>query len=119
FHPVHGRRAVMDFAQLVRDAGIEQYALGGGGLARIDMGADTDVAVVIDTRLASHGGPCGWVSAGRPAQRRPARILRAPDRKTPDPPARAPGMPPQNKTASRMTTCGWPVDGSASLYFFS
>src|SRR5690606_41742145 len=57
FHPVHSRRAVVDFAQLVRDAGIEQYALGGGCLAGIDMRADTDVAVMIDTRLASHGGP--------------------------------------------------------------
>ncbi|KAG1362869.1 hypothetical protein G6F59_019016 [Rhizopus arrhizus] len=45
----------MDFADLVGDAGIEEDALGGRRFARVDMGADADIAVKLDTRLASHG----------------------------------------------------------------
>ena len=53
-HPVHGGSAVMDFAQLVVDPGIEQYALGGGGLAGIDMRGDADIAIAFYGRVASH-----------------------------------------------------------------
>src|SRR5437762_2672952 len=42
--PVHGGRALMDLTDLVVDAGVVQDALGGGGLARVDMGHDPDVA---------------------------------------------------------------------------
>ena len=47
-HPVHGRRAVMHFTQLVADPGVKQNPLGGGGLAGIDMRGDADVAVTFD-----------------------------------------------------------------------
>jgi hypothetical protein len=45
----------MDFADLVGDAGIEEDALGGRRFARVDMGADANIAVKLDTRLAGHG----------------------------------------------------------------
>src|SRR5215471_17022549 len=43
-HPVHGRGALMDFTDLVVDAGVEQDALGSRSLARVDMRHDPDVA---------------------------------------------------------------------------
>ena len=54
-HPVHGRGAVMHFADLVVDAGVEQDAFGRGGLAGIDVGHDAEVAVTLDGGRASHG----------------------------------------------------------------
>src|SRR5581483_833404 len=47
-HPVHHGGAVMDFAHLMRDAGIEKNALRGRGLAGIDVGHDADIAVALD-----------------------------------------------------------------------
>ena len=44
-HVVHGGRAVVDFADPVRDARVEKDALRRGGLARVDVGHDPDVAV--------------------------------------------------------------------------
>ncbi len=44
FHPVHGGTAIVDFADLVVDAGVEKDPLGGRGLARVNMGHDPDVA---------------------------------------------------------------------------
>lgn len=43
-HPVHGGSAVVDFTDLVADAGVEEDPLGGGRLARVDVGHDADVA---------------------------------------------------------------------------
>src|SRR5215831_7483329 len=43
-HPVHRRGALMDFTDLVVDAGVEQDALGSRSLARVDMRHDPDVA---------------------------------------------------------------------------
>ncbi len=54
-HPVHGGGAVMDLAQLVVDAGVEQDALGRRRLAGVDVRADADVAVAFDGGLAGHG----------------------------------------------------------------
>jgi len=54
FHPVHRGRAVVDLTDLVVHTRIEQDALGGGGLAGIDVRADTDVAVALDGGLAGH-----------------------------------------------------------------
>ena len=54
-HPVHDRGAVVDFADLVREAGVEEDALGGGGLAGVHMGDDADVAVAGDGCAAGHG----------------------------------------------------------------
>src|SRR5690606_18305596 len=47
-HPVGGRSAIMGFTHLVVYTGIEQYALGGGGLTSIHVGANTDVTVEVD-----------------------------------------------------------------------
>jgi hypothetical protein len=43
-HPVHGRSTVMNLADLVRLACIEQDSLGRRGLAGIDMSHDPDVS---------------------------------------------------------------------------
>ncbi len=43
-HPVHRRGAFVDLADLVVDARVEEDALGRGGLARIDVRHDADVA---------------------------------------------------------------------------
>ena len=44
-HPVHHGGAVVHFADFMSDAGVEEDALGGGRFARVDMGADADIAV--------------------------------------------------------------------------
>ncbi len=46
-HPVHGGRAIMHFANLVRLAGVIQDAFRGRGLARVDMGDDPEIAVAV------------------------------------------------------------------------
>ena len=43
-HPVHGGRAFVDLTDLVCLAGVVQDAFGRGGLARVDVGHDADVA---------------------------------------------------------------------------
>ena len=43
-HPVHGGGALVDLADLVVLARVVQDPLGGGGLARVDVGHDPDVA---------------------------------------------------------------------------
>ncbi len=53
-HPVHGRRAVVDLADLVRAAGVEQHALGRGRLAGVDVRHDPDVAGLIQWVLRGH-----------------------------------------------------------------
>ena len=51
-HPVHGRGALVDLADLVVLAGVEEDALGGRGLARVDVGHDADVANFVEGVLA-------------------------------------------------------------------
>ena len=53
-HPVHGRSAIMHFADLMRFAGIIEDALGRRRLARINMGHDAEVPVVLDWMAARH-----------------------------------------------------------------
>src|SRR5690606_3906505 len=67
-HPVHGRGAVVDFADLVALARVEQDALGRGGLAGIDVGHDAEVAVTLDGSGAGHGR-LSWIAEA--ALRRP------------------------------------------------
>ena len=43
-HPVHGGGTIMNFTDLVVDAGVEKDALGGRGLASVDMRHDANVA---------------------------------------------------------------------------
>ena len=47
-HPVHGGGAVVHFADLVGLAGVIEDALGGRGLAGVDMRHDAEIAVVLD-----------------------------------------------------------------------
>src|SRR6202044_1435887 len=54
-HPVHRRGTFVHFADLVALAGVIQDALGGRGLAGIDMRHDTEVAVVLYGMNARHG----------------------------------------------------------------
>jgi hypothetical protein len=54
-HPIHGGGTVVDLAQLVGDARVEQDALGHGGLAGIDVGHDAEVTIALDGGFASHG----------------------------------------------------------------
>jgi hypothetical protein len=62
-HPVHGGSAVVHFTDLVAHAGVEQDAFGGGGLAGVDVGRDTDVAVTREGRGTCHEiTPLMWIS---------------------------------------------------------
>src|SRR5207344_1340833 len=54
-HPVHRRGTFVHFADLVALAGVIKDALGGGGLAGINMRHDTEVAVVLYGMNAGHG----------------------------------------------------------------
>src|SRR6202012_674055 len=54
-HPVHRRGTFVHFADLVALAGVIKDALGGRGLAGIDMRHDTEVAVVLYGMNAGHG----------------------------------------------------------------
>src|SRR5687768_1061169 len=49
-HPVHRGRALVDLTDLVGDAGVEQDALGGGGLAGVDVRHDADVSDLVEVR---------------------------------------------------------------------
>ena len=53
-HPVHRGGAVVDLTDLVVDAGVEEDALGRGGLARVDMRHDPDVAGPGELGVISH-----------------------------------------------------------------
>ncbi len=53
-HPVHRRRTVVNFTDLVGHAGVEQDAFGGGGFAGIDVSANADIPVALDGSLAGH-----------------------------------------------------------------
>jgi hypothetical protein len=46
-HPVHRRRAFVDFADFMRNAGVIKHALGGRGFTRVDVRHDSDVSVFI------------------------------------------------------------------------
>ena len=53
-HPVHLGGALVDLADLVGLAGVVEDALGRGGLARVDVGHDPDVARASERVLADH-----------------------------------------------------------------
>jgi hypothetical protein len=54
-HVIHDGGAVMHFADLVRNAGVEKDALGRRRLAGVDVRRDTDVTVALDRSSAWHG----------------------------------------------------------------
>jgi len=53
-HPVHDRGAVVHFADLVRDAGVEKNAFGGRGLACVYMRTDANVAIPVNWGNSGH-----------------------------------------------------------------
>ena len=53
-HPVHGRRSLMHFTDLMGDTGIEKHALGRRGLPGVDMRDDADIAILIDRSRTGH-----------------------------------------------------------------
>ena len=54
-HPVHGRSALVHLADTVRDARIEEDALGRRRLAGVDVRHDSDVPATIQRCSACHG----------------------------------------------------------------
>jgi hypothetical protein len=52
-HPVHGGTALVNLANFVRLAGVIEDTLGGGGLSGVNVGHDTNVAVLVE---GSHTG---------------------------------------------------------------
>ncbi len=73
-HPVHGGGAVVHFTDLVALAGVEQDALGRGGLAGIDVSHDAEVTVTLDGSGTGHGSLSDFLDFGWPnaAFRRPS-----------------------------------------------
>jgi hypothetical protein len=55
-HPVHGRGAVVDFANFMALARVIENPLGGRGFAGVDVGHDAEVTVVFDVGRAGHDG---------------------------------------------------------------
>src|SRR5207253_8990168 len=53
-HPVHGRGALMDLADLVGLAGIIEDALGRRRLAGVDVRHDADIAIAFERMAAGH-----------------------------------------------------------------
>ena len=68
-HPVHGGRAVMDFADLMALAGVVEDPLRGRGLPGIDVGHDAEVSVVLDFVGAGHGDGLCRIRLKRGCQR--------------------------------------------------
>src|SRR5690606_31484184 len=53
-HPVSSCRALMGFTQLVRQAGIKQYALSGRCFASVNVRTNTNVAVTCNRSFTCH-----------------------------------------------------------------
>ena len=74
-HPVHGGAAIVNFTDLVVDAGVVQNALGRGRLAGIDVRHDADVAELVEG-MSCHGClVCKAVVGGGNVGSRPAESL--------------------------------------------
>jgi hypothetical protein len=54
FHPVHGRRALVDLAELVVDPRVVEDPLGGRGLPGVDVRSDPDVPGALERGGAGH-----------------------------------------------------------------
>src|SRR5262249_39788480 len=65
--------ALIDAAEAVLGAGVEEQVLGGGGLARVDVGDDADVAVAVDGDGGGGGGFGGHEEAPEDSPRRTRR----------------------------------------------
>ena len=54
YHPVHGRSAIMHFADFVYPTGIEKDAFSSSGFAGVDMCHDADVPCFLKRKLTGH-----------------------------------------------------------------
>ena len=61
-HPVHRGGAFVDLARAVDATGVKQDALRGGGLARVDVGNDADIARLAELRTLSELAHSGAVA---------------------------------------------------------
>src|SRR6185369_4001076 len=114
-----GGGAVMHFANLVIDAGVEQDALGRGRLPGVNVSRDADVPVTLDGRFAGHAHLPVFVlrtcSARRPCWPPPCDALpRASSsrRRGPRPPQRA--RPPGAGSSTSRRASAPPRGSSAS-----
>ena len=85
-HPVHGRSAFMDLAHLVQPSRVEKDALGGRGLAGVDVRHDADVAQVRQWRNPWHLSRVlrlSFVVSFRPRHRSGRKKERGPYRRGP------------------------------------
>src|SRR5665213_707386 len=73
-HPVHGGRALVDLTDLVVLAGVVEDPLGGGGLARVDVGHDPDVAGLGQWVVAGRGVRHAWSALGSCSCRRRGEV---------------------------------------------
>ncbi len=62
-HPVHHRRALVHFTDLVGATGVEEHPLGHGGLPRVDVGDDADIPDPLDGVVATHDASFETVKA--------------------------------------------------------
>src|SRR2546429_2977379 len=53
-HPVHSGGTLVDFADFVGATGVEEDALGSGGLASVDVGDDSYVSDFVECKFFSH-----------------------------------------------------------------
>jgi len=53
-HPVHGGCAIVNFTDLVVDAGVIKNAFGRGGFSGVDVRGNTNVAIPFNRGLAGH-----------------------------------------------------------------
>ena len=79
-HPVHRGRTLVDLTDLVVATGVEEDPLGGGGLARVDVGHDPDVAGSFEGVAYVHlagflaqAGVCASLAEGADYAPRPGR----------------------------------------------
>ena len=76
-HPVHGGRALVDFADLVGSAGVVEDALGGGGFTRVDMRDDADIARAFEVSVCHESSAQSWVFLPAVMRKRFVRLRHA------------------------------------------
>ena len=111
-HVVHVGGAVVDLADLVQGAGVEEDAFGQGRLAGVDVCGDADVPDLAECSLLCHPPPCsplfardpsraGRVSRRTPALRRGGAGCRRRRRPRPPPGSLRAGSPSPRRTPRR------------------
>ena len=75
-HPVHDRGALVDLADLVGAARVVEDALGRGGLARVDVGHDPDVAYARERYVTDEWSALAFVFVGHSSDPRRSSSMR-------------------------------------------